>query len=80
MGQTRDPWSRCLRHHRSDWGRRQQPTVGTEVIGLRALQNPGTYAEFVTLPADAVTRKPMKLSFEAAAALPLSASGAASDS
>ncbi|HND12588.1 MAG TPA: NAD(P)-dependent alcohol dehydrogenase [Pseudomonadota bacterium] len=47
-------------------------TVGTEVIGLRALQNPGTYAEFVTLPADAVTRKPMKLSFEAAAALPLS--------
>ena len=46
-------------------------TVGTEVIGLRALQNPGTYAEFVTLPADA-TRKPMKLSFEAAAALPLS--------
>lgn len=47
-------------------------TVGTEVIGLRALQNPGTYAEFVTLPADAVTRKPSKLSFEAAAALPLS--------
>lgn len=47
-------------------------TVGTEVIGLRALQNPGTYAEFVTLPADAVTRKPGKLPFSASAALPLS--------
>lgn len=46
--------------------------VGTAVIGLRALQNPGTYAEFVVLPVEAVTRKPNRLSFIEAAALPLS--------
>ena len=47
-------------------------TVGTPVIGLRALQSPGTYAEFVCLPFEAVTRKPNRLSFVEAAALPLS--------
>ena len=47
-------------------------TVGTLVIGLRALQSPGTYAEFVCLPFEAVTRKPNRLSFVEAAALPLS--------
>ncbi|HMU40367.1 MAG TPA: NAD(P)-dependent alcohol dehydrogenase [Pseudomonadota bacterium] len=49
-----------------------KPTVGTCVIGLRALQHPGTYAEYVLLPADAVTPKPAALSFSAAATLPLS--------
>lgn len=46
--------------------------VGTAVIGLRALQTPGSYAEFVVLPVEAVTRKPNRLSFVEAAALPLS--------
>lgn len=47
-------------------------SIGTAVMGLRALQNPGTYAEFVTLPSDAVTKKPSRLSFVEAATLPLS--------
>lgn len=46
--------------------------VGTSVIGLRALQTPGSYAEFVVLPVEAVTRKPNRLSFVEAAGLPLS--------
>jgi NADPH:quinone reductase-like Zn-dependent oxidoreductase len=50
----------------------QKLTVGTPVVGLRALQSPGTYAEFVALPAESVTRKPNRLSFIEAAALPLS--------
>lgn len=45
--------------------------LGKEVIGLRALQNPGTYAEYVAVSADAVARKPPKLAFSAAATLPL---------
>lgn len=47
-------------------------SIGLPVMGLRALQHPGTYAEFVTLPADAVTKKPSRLSFVEAATLPLS--------
>jgi NADPH:quinone reductase-like Zn-dependent oxidoreductase len=45
--------------------------VGDAVMAMLELRRPGTYAEYVTVPAHLVARKPDRLSFVDAAAIPL---------
>ena len=45
--------------------------VGDAVFGMSSLRRPGSYAEYVAVPAAQVVRKPPDLSFTQAAALPL---------
>lgn len=50
--------------------------VGDEVIGFLDNRHGGGYAEFAVAGSDALSRKPAKISFEEAAAVPLAASTA----
>jgi len=49
---------------------------GAEVFGTSFMRGFGTFAEFVSVPASLVARKPTNLTFEQAAAVPLGNEGA----